>query len=115
MAHTKFVDVLIKRDAALAIPQRVAAWELPLLEAAHPTVEVTAELVFDREPPAAEDEFQRLKTRYGRSENEDGSKGLPYVEAVYGQHGVGVSRLRDAISSATVEAEPAEGLLGETA
>jgi len=111
--QTRFAEVIIQRDAALAIPQKVPAWELPLLEAVHPTVEVVKEFVFDRKPPEAEDEFSRLRTKYGRSENEDGSKGLPFVEAVYGQHGVGIGRLRDAIQAATVAEEPTEGLLGE--
>jgi len=111
MSKTKFVNVIVVRDAALQIPQNVPAWELPILEAVHTTVTVTGESLFDREPPAAEDEFVRLRTKYGRSENEDGSKGLPFVEAVYGQHGIGIGRLRDAIKAATVE-ESTEDLLG---
>jgi hypothetical protein len=114
MPKTKFVEVLIQRDAALAIPQKVPVWELPILEAVHPTVEVVSESAFEREPPEAEDEFRRLSTKYGRSENEDGSKGLPFVDAVYGQHGIGIGRLRDAIKAATVEeTADAADLLGQ--
>jgi hypothetical protein len=109
--QTKFVEILIKRDTALAIPAKVAAWELPLIEAAHAGVEVLNEAVVDRPPPDVKDEFERLSQRYGRSENEDGSRGLPYVQAVYGQHGVGLGRLADAIKAATVEVDPTEGLM----
>jgi len=110
---TKFLEVLIRRDATLAIPQTVAAWEVPLLEAAHDTVEVVGERILDRGPPETDDEFVRLGNKYGRSENEDGSKGLPFVEAVYGQHGIGRGRLAEAIKAATVAEEPVEALLGE--
>jgi hypothetical protein len=109
--QTKFVEILIKRDAILAIPAKVATWELPIIEAAHEGVEVVSEFVFDRPPPDVKDEFERLSQRYGRSENEDGSRGLPYVQAVYGQHGVGLGRLADAIKAATVEVDPTEGLM----
>jgi hypothetical protein len=111
--QTKFVEILIKRDAILAIPAKVATWELPIIEAAHEGVEVVSEFTFDRPPPDVTDEFERLSQRYGRSENEDGSRGLPYVQAVYGQHGVGLGRLADAIKAATVEVDATEGLMGE--
>jgi len=115
MTQLKFVDVLLVRDAALHIPETVAAWELPILEAVFESVKVNGEFLVTRDAPEVEDEFMRLNNRYGRSENEDGSKGLPYVEAVYGQHGIGHARLAEAIKAATVEADATADLMGDAA
>ena len=105
MTQLKYVDLLLKRDSALHIPETVGAWEVPILEAVFPEVEVKREFLITRDAPVVEDEFARLSNRYGRSENEDGSKGLPFVEAVYGQHGIGHNRLKAAIEAATVSPE----------
>lgn len=105
-------SVMIRRDAALMIPQTIPAWEVPLLESAHENVTVEGESTFDREAPEASDEYKRLETKYGRSENEDGSRGVPHVAAVYGHiNGGGVQRLADAIKAATV-ANDAADLIG---
>lgn len=89
-------------------------WEKPILEAMHEAVEVLGEVVVNRDPPNPAEEYERLTRRYGRSENEDGSRGIPYVGAVYGQHGPGIAALGRAIKEATVDAAPesAEDLVG---
>lgn len=113
----KMKQVMIHRDATLAIPQTVAAWEVPLLEAAHENVVVTGDTTIERAAPEPQDEYRRLETKYGRSENEDGSRGQPYVAAVYGHaNGGGVTRLAEAIKAATVApASDAADLIGATA
>lgn len=114
----KMKQVMIRRDAALIIPQTVAAWEVPLLEAAHDNVTTEGETTLDRAAPDAQDEYRRLETKYGRSENEDGSRGQPYVAAVYGHvNGGGVARLAEAIKAATFEAPASDAadLIGEQA
>ena len=109
----KMKTVMIRRDAALVIPQTVAAWEVPLLEAAHENVTIESESTFDRAAPDAQDEYRRLETKYGRSENEDGSRGQPFVAAVYGHaNGGGVKRLAEAIQAAVVVDDAAD-LVGE--
>lgn len=109
----KMKNVMIRRDAALIIPQNVPVWEVPLLEAAHENVTVEGESTFEREAPDAQDEYRRLETKYGRSENEDGSRGQPFVAAVYGHmNGGGVKRLAEAIQAATVVSDDASDLVG---
>jgi hypothetical protein len=93
----------------------VPAWEVPILEVIHnrePMVHIEDYLA-DRVVPDANDEFQRLATRYRNIVEEDGSKGIPFVAAVYGQFGV--SKLERAIRDAivTVPAASNADLLGE--
>jgi hypothetical protein len=110
----KAVQVKVRRSEVIEPVAIFAAWELPILEAMHLEVAVLQELTLPRDPPDALAEYQRLETRYGRTTNEDGTRGLPFVAAVYGQFNVGQSRLADAIKAATVEAPTgAEDLLGE--
>jgi hypothetical protein len=113
----KALKVEVRRSEVTNIPTVVAVWELPILEAMHQAVKVIEEVVLDREAPSAQDEFSRLTTRYGRTTNEDGSRGISFVGAVYGQFGVGLQRLGDAIKSATIATpatdESAADLLAE--
>lgn len=115
----KFLNLKIFRGEGNmhVIVEKFAAWEYPILEAVHTAVEILGEVVINRDPPEAEDEFQRLVNRYGRSENEDGSKGIPYAAAVFGQHMIGIATLRREIEKATVSAAPETGddLLGSLA
>jgi len=108
----KMKNVMVRRDPALIIPQEVPAWELPLLESAHENVTVESERTLNRAAPDAQDEYKRLEAKYGRSENDDGSRGQPHVAAVYGHvSGGGVKRLAEAIQAAVV-VYGAEDLLG---
>ena len=98
----KALELKIRRKELAEFVETFAAWELPILEAMHHTVEIVGETTWDREAPETQDEYKRLETRYGRTTNEDGSRGLPYVAAVFGQFNVGMQRLGDAIKAATV-------------
>ena len=99
----KAVEVKIRRSELTEPVAIYSVWELPILEAAHIQVTVLRELEISRTPPDAQDEYTRLENRYGRTVNEDGSRGLPYVAAIYGQFNAGVQKLADAIKHATVE------------
>jgi hypothetical protein len=105
----KALELRIVRNELVVIVEWVPAWELPILEAMHQSVSLIGQSTFDdREPPDVQEEYKRLETRYGRTTNEDGSRGLPFVAAVYGQFNVGYSRLADAIKAAIVETPPAD-------
>lgn len=105
----KALEVRIVRNELVAIVEWVPAWELPILEAMHQSATVLSQSTFDdRQPPDVQEEYKRLETRYGRTTNEDSSRGLPFVAAVFGQFNVGYGRLGDAIKAATVETPPAD-------
>lgn len=106
----KCLTVKVHRSEVMEPVITVRAWELPILEAMHPTVEVVDETLYALIVRNVEDEYQRLVTVYGRTTNEDGSRGLPYVAAVYGQFQLGVRALAKAIKDATVDeaVEPAK-------
>lgn len=110
----KALEVRIVRNELATFVEWFPSWELPILEAMHQSATVVGQSTMDRDAPDVQDEYKRLETRYGRTTNEDGSRGLPYVAAVYGQFNVGYSRLGDAIKAATVETPPADAsdLLG---
>lgn len=101
--------VSIRRDELVTIEKLVAPWEVAVLAAVHGDHNVVPvnESVLDAEPPDARSEYARLERLYGRSENEDGSKGIPFVSAVYGQFAVGEAALRREIKGATIESAPA--------
>lgn len=110
----KYVKCRVVRSELHQVVDNYPEWEVDILEAIHQSVERLGDMVYNRDAPDAEEEFQRLSGRYGRSENDDGSRGIPYVASVYGQHKVGLDSLRRAIEKATVGAAPADGsdLLG---
>lgn len=110
----KYVKCKVIRSELHQVVDNYPEWEVEILEAIHQGVERLGDMVHNRAAPDAEDEFERLNKRYGRSENEDGSRGIAYVAAVYGQHNVGVNSLRRAIGKATVTEAPSDGsdLLG---
>lgn len=109
-----YKKVMIRRSELQTAPDIVPAWELPILEALHDDVTETGEILLDRDPPGAEDEYKRLENRYPRVINEDGSKGLPLVAAVYGQFNIGVATLKRLIDAATVNVGDNADLLGES-
>lgn len=110
----KYVKVKVIRSEMHQVIDNYPEWEIEILEAIHQAVERLGEITYNIAAPDALDEFERLKNRYGRSENEDGSRGIPYVASVYGQHNVGVTALRRAIEKAVVQEAPSDGsdLLG---
>ena len=99
----KILTIKVHRSEVTEIPTTIRAWELPILEAMHQTVEVIDEVPYTLIIRNVEDEYQRLQTVYGRTTNEDGSRGLPYVAAVYGQFQLGRQKLAEAIKAATVD------------
>jgi hypothetical protein len=105
----RFAKIDIKRSELTTIHREVPAWELPILKAIHGFVNVAVleNTVRDAVVPDAETEFERLKGRYGRSRNEDGSVGMPFVEAVYGQFASGVMQLERNMEAATVREQAA--------
>lgn len=115
----RYKKVLVQISKVHSQPLEVPEWEVPVLRAVHVTgdggtdsVTELEDTLKEREAPDATSEFQRLATKYGRSETEDGAKGLPYVAAVYGQFGVGTKRLGDAINAAVVaKADDNEGFV----
>jgi hypothetical protein len=74
----------------------VPSWETPVLQALHTdSVIVKNHFVVERKLPEAGDEFTRLALRYGPKNDP-----TPYVAAVYGNFGPGVSALKRAIEGA---------------
>lgn len=110
----KYVKCKVIRSEMHKVVDNYPEWEVDILEAIHEAVERLGDIIQNVDAPSAEEEFERLKNRYGRSENEDGSRGIPYVATVYGQGNVGVRALALAIRKATVEEAPedARDLLG---
>jgi hypothetical protein len=100
----KYLSVDIEISETHTQNVTVPEWELPILAAIHGRREpvVIKESLVDRAAPEADDEFRRLVRRYGSTENEDGSKGIPFVASVYGQFGIGDKALGQAIAKATV-------------
>lgn len=96
---------IVLKDRANIVHRRVPVWEVPILEALHGDVSVVKEIVEERPTPSSDAEFDRLSAAYGESVGENGDKGLPFVAAVYGQHGAGRSALRAAMQAAVLPAE----------
>ncbi len=90
----------------------VAAWESPVLQAVHGdnVMFVSESVLEDRVAPEAADEFARLSNRY-KGETEETP---PFVTAVYGQFGPGISALQKAIEAATQE-KGAKGITSKAA
>lgn len=87
------------RDGACILTKQVPAWELPVLQAVwgDGVTELRDIIVEIVKPPTSQGEFDRLARVYSFERDEGGSKGMPFVEAVYGQHGAGVGRLKAAM------------------
>lgn len=102
----KRLKVSVRRSELQTTHTDIPAWELPVLRVVYPekdAVQVLGEIIVNREPPVAQAEFERLQRRYGRIENDDGSKGAAYVDAVFGQFGVGTANLEREIAKAVVQ------------
>lgn len=111
MLRFKVLSIVISEHTKLRV--EAAEWEVPILIAVHnpasgtendaANVEEIGELLVDRDPPDAKDEFRRLAQRYRNPEGSD----IPFVAAVYGQFGVGTLGLAKAIADAVVDAPEA--------
>lgn len=113
----KYARLSIRRSELHTAEVAVPAWEVPLIEAVHGKAEegeaavtVLGDVYVERTPPQPQDEYLRLQNRYRDAKNDDGSKSLPYVAAVYGQFGVGQAALAGAIRAATTEVSEADAL-----
>ena len=113
----RYVRLNIRRSELHTVEVAVPAWEVPIIEAMHgkpdegeTAVTVLGDTLIEKKPPRPADEYTRLANRYKDAKNDDGSKSLPYVSAVYGQFGVGQGALASAIRAATVELSDAEAL-----
>jgi hypothetical protein len=104
MKHIKFCTIEVRRNESTTVRTIVPAWEVPLLQALHGQINVNIleSTVRTAEVPDAEAEFQRLENRYGRTRQEDGSVGMPYAQAVFGQFMPGIMTLERMIETATV-------------
>lgn len=112
----KYVEVEVEISEAHTQRTSVPAWELDILGAIHARREEGPNILGEQwverdEAPDARGEFARLEQRYGRTLNEDGSKGAPWVAAVYGNQMSGAgSRLASAIAAAV---QPVEQVIVE--
>jgi len=105
----RYVKVSIRRSELATVQKDMPMWELPLVESIFPSgVEVLEEFYLDGNTPKAQDEYERLNSVYRQSVEDDGSRGIAHVAAVYGQFGPGTQALRRAIAENTV-AEVPEG------
>jgi hypothetical protein len=88
----------------------IPEWEVPVLRLVHNKGEGSIDPItlievrnVDREPPEANDEYERLKNRYKRIEDDDGKKGEYFVAIIYGKFGVGQQNIAKAISAAVTD------------
>lgn len=93
------------KDRACIAHVTVPRWEVPILEAVHADVTPIRGIVEDRPTPSSDQEYDRLIACYGESVSEDGSKGVAYVAAVYGQMGAGRAALRTAMQACVLPAD----------
>jgi hypothetical protein len=100
----RHIRLEIRKDEHTTLPVSVPEWELPILEVVHgpDNVKHVGEKLVDRQPPEAHDEFVRLTNRYGKSEQDDGTKGPYFTHIVWGQ--LGKAKLEEAIQAAVVAA-----------
>lgn len=113
----KAQKIRVRRDEVTAIENTLPLWEIPIMEAVHQSGHGSTlgeEVILDRAAPEVEDEYMRLEQRYGRMTNEDGSRGVPFVAAVYGTLATGRQNLARAIAEATVSDDAAD-LVGNAA
>jgi len=108
MPIVKYKKVAVQRSELMTVERSVPEWVVPVIAAVHGNEKVAekGDEFVDREIPPTREEAQRLESLYGRSENDDGSKGIPFVSIVYGQNVMGLSHLEAAINAAVVDKAP---------
>ena len=101
----KYQEIRIRqREGACVVQRRVAAWEVPIMQAIHEGVTVVADVCEDRPAPSVSAEFKRLEKAYGFETDHEGSRGPAVVAAVYGQHQLGLQSLRRAMQDSVLPA-----------
>lgn len=103
----RYFRCCVVRDPMMKIPKQGPAWEFPVLEAMHQSVEELE--YFEAEAPAplpASDELLRLTKAYGREKRTDGSAGDDWATIAYGRGAVGVKTLQNLMDEAIVEEAP---------
>lgn len=98
----KYVEVEIRRSEMSTVVKQVAEWELPILEVMHGEPKHIRDIPVDRPEPSAKEEMERLQNAYGVTRDENGVRGITYVESVYGQHRPGIQALERAIRAANM-------------
>lgn len=99
----KKIEVRMQSGASI-VQIDVPGWAVPIIQAIHPEVTEIKDIVVDRDPPSVSREMQRLKTTYGAEREEGGFTGVAYVEAVYGQHAIGMNALKRAMQACVLPA-----------
>lgn len=113
----KYVEVEIRRSEMSTVTKQVAEWEVPILDVMHGAnapIRIIRDIPVDRPAPTGQEEMERLRSAYGVTRDENGFRGITYVESVYGQHRPGVQALERAINAAQMNMPQnyADDLLG---
>lgn len=106
MFKVKYIRANVEVSDAHTQQVCVPEWEIPILTAMHVRREEGPEVIGQEfamrdAPPDLRSEYSRLEQRYGRTVQENGSKGAPWVAAVYGTLASG--NLKKALDAAVVE------------
>lgn len=97
----KKVEIRYSQGAAV-VQLIVPEWEVPVLQSIHDEINEISDIVADRPAPSVAAEMERLVALYGAERKEGGFTGIPYVEGVYGSHGVGINALKRAMQGAVL-------------
>lgn len=102
----RYKKIEIRLQSGAAIVQRtIPEWEVPVLQAIHNETTELSDVVVDREAPSVAAEYSRLQLAYGAERQEGGITGVSFVEAVYGQHAIGMNALKRAMQGAVLPRE----------
>lgn len=102
----RFKQIEVRMGQGVSIIRiNVPEWEVPIVQSIHGETTEIKDIVEDREAISVSSEFSRLQLAYGAERKEGGITGIPYVEAVYGQGGIGITRLRQAILAARLPSD----------
>lgn len=108
----QFITVKIRKNELSTLEESFPEWEIPLVEALFEQCERLGKFTVDRDPPNAQEEFQRLESRYSRPTGTDGTPSMPLVISIYGAHQPGLMNLARAIKEGTVESTGFSDLVG---
>jgi hypothetical protein len=98
----RYKEIRIRmQSGASEVAKRVPEWEVPVIQAIHPEITEIRDTCHEMAGPVSVSrEYDRLREAYGAERAEGGTKGIPYVEAVYGQHAAGHNALKQAMLTA---------------
>lgn len=89
--------VKVRLSELTTVQVKVPKWETAVLQAIYgDSAQVVGEMVVNRRTPTADEEFTRLTSKYGPK----GQDAVPFVAAVYGNFGIGLAALGNAIRGA---------------